>query len=52
MLDILGYILIGLFSIFGIITLIFGAVAVLGIFGALAGAIVQDLRSLSQLFRR
>lgn len=43
MLDVLGYILLGIFIIAGILAMLWCAVAVISVTGAVIGTITQDL---------
>lgn len=52
LLDILGYILMGLFAVLGIIFLLWGIVVTIALYIAIIGAIIEDLKSLARLFKK
>lgn len=52
LLDILGYILMGIFGILGLLFLLWGAVVAISLPIAIIGTMFEDLKGLSKLFRR
>lgn len=52
LLDIVGYIFLGLFFILGFIFLLWGAIISVALSIAITGAFLEDFRKLSRLFRK
>lgn len=52
LLDVLGYILMGLFIVLGIVFLLWGLVVTIALYTGIVGAIIEDLKSLARLFRK
>ena len=50
--DIIGYFFIVAFAVLGIIVMLWGGLATIGTFVAVIGAIFEDLKSLSNLFKK
>ncbi|WOC51101.1 hypothetical protein BPO_0454 [Bergeyella porcorum] len=52
LLDVLGYILMGLFIVLGIAFLVWGLIVIIALYTAIMGAIIEDLKSLARLFKK
>lgn len=52
LLDVLGYILMGLFIVLGIAFLVWGLIVIIALYIGIVGAIIEDLKSLARLFKK